>query len=233
MSMNYLQPKRDRFYYLIVTDLQKQRDDKISMLFDEETHTQFLSEYTKHNFSTTPEIHLARFWKDEKATRRVMENFIKIESQKGNKVIFNLQSMSRSEFLKTIPDLDEVPSYVYLKNKKFKETEKEYIEDLNEFRKSYKAIQSYQQVNKPYEWLNCPNCGLKPIIWEFNNGKSTACGCGENEYRHHSIQAESIMSYVTRNNGSALGYDSDALRKNWNHWCKTGEVLFTSSKERW
>ena len=33
------------------------------------------------------------------------------------------------------------------------------------------------------------------------------------------------MSWVTRFGGSALNYDSYKLRKNWNHWVKTGEEL--------
>jgi hypothetical protein len=94
----------------------------------------------------------------------------------------------------------------------------------------YKCISAYKIPNKPEEWLDCPNCGLKPLVWEFNNGRSTACGCGENIYRHFSIHSESIMSWVTRYNGSALDYDSDKLRKNWNHWVETGEEL---EKHEW
>lgn len=101
----------------------------------------------------------------------------------------------------------------------------------------YKAISAYEIPKDIEKWLNCSNCGLKPLIWEFNNGRSTACGCGENQYRHFSINAESIMSWVTRNNGSSLDYDSNQLRKNWNHWVKTGEQLETHEKlrslERW
>ena len=33
------------------------------------------------------------------------------------------------------------------------------------------------------------------------------------------------MSHVTRHGGSALHYDSDKLRKNWNHWVHYGEEL--------
>lgn len=88
----------------------------------------------------------------------------------------------------------------------------------------YKATSAYKIPDRPSEWLECPNCNLKPLTWEFNNGSSTACGCGENEYRHFSIHTESIMSWVTRHNGSALDYPSDGLRDNWNHWCKTGEI---------
>lgn len=90
---------------------------------------------------------------------------------------------------------------------------------------NYKCISAYKTPNKIEEWLQCNSCGLFPLIWEYDNGRSTACGCGENEYRHFSIYAESIMSHVTRNNGSALEYDSDKLRKNWNHWVGTGEEL--------
>lgn len=93
----------------------------------------------------------------------------------------------------------------------------------------YKCISAYKIPDKPEEWMTCPNCGLKPLIWEFNNGRSTACGCGENEYRHFSIHAESIMSWVTRHSGSALDYDSDKLKNNWNHWVQTGEELDTHS----
>ena len=40
------------------------------------------------------------------------------------------------------------------------------------------------------------------------------------------------MSYITRNNGSALHYNSNNLRLNWNHWVTTGEELETHSKLR-
>jgi len=89
----------------------------------------------------------------------------------------------------------------------------------------YKCISAYKIPNKPEEWLPCPNCDLKPLTWEFNNGSSTACGCGENEYNHFSIWTESIMSYVGRNGGSVLNYKSNGLRDNWNHWVETGEEL--------
>lgn len=89
----------------------------------------------------------------------------------------------------------------------------------------YKSISSYKIPSNPQNWLECPNCHLIPLIWTFNNGSSTACGCGENEYLNFSIWSESIMSHVTRNNGSALNYNSNKLMINWNHWVRTGEEL--------
>ena len=91
----------------------------------------------------------------------------------------------------------------------------------------YKAISAYRIPKDVEKWRNCPNCGLIPLIWEFDNGRSTGCGCGENRYNHFSIWAESIMSHIKRNNGSVLEYDLDELRKNWNHWVETGEELVT------
>ncbi|NCC55953.1 MAG: hypothetical protein EOM11_10850 [Erysipelotrichia bacterium] len=98
---------------------------------------------------------------------------------------------------------------------------------------TYNAIDDYVEVDNPDEWLECPECGAKPIIWEYDNGRSTACKCGKNIYDHFSIYAESIMSFITRNNGSVVGYDGNALRDNWNHWCKTKEIIFVPSSERW
>ena len=89
----------------------------------------------------------------------------------------------------------------------------------------YKCISSYTIPKDVEEWLPCPSCGLKPLTWEFNNGSSTACGCGKNEYDHFSIWTESIMSHVTRNGGSALHYRNNGLRYNWNHWVTTSEEL--------
>ena len=83
------------------------------------------------------------------------------------------------------------------------------------------------------DWDKCPCCGLTPKVWTFDNGRSTACGCWKNKYEHFSIYAESIMSVHVRTDGKKITeYDSDALRKNWNHWCKTGEILFQHSSKR-
>ena len=104
----------------------------------------------------------------------------------------------------------------------------------NELRFKYNAIDAYVEVDKPDEWKNCPNCGKKPLIWEFNNGRSTACGCGKNKYDHFSIHAESVMSVVkhSETGKSAMDYNVNELRDNWNNWVETGEELFLHAGKR-
>lgn len=99
----------------------------------------------------------------------------------------------------------------------------------------YKCIDAYKKPENPMEWLPCPRCGLRPLVWEFDNGRATACGCGTDCYSHWSVQAESIMSVIKRsdNGKSAEAYDIDELKNNWNHWVRTGEILFTSGNGRW
>lgn len=99
----------------------------------------------------------------------------------------------------------------------------------------YKCIDAYKKPENPMEWLPCPRCGLRPLVWEFDNGRATACGCGTDCYSHWSVQAESIMSIIKRsdNGKSAEAYDIDELKNNWNHWVRTGEILFTPGNGRW
>lgn len=58
---------------------------------------------------------------------------------------------------------------------------------------------------------------------------------GTDCYSHWSVQAESIMSVIKRsdNGKSAEAYDIDELKNNWNHWVRTGEILFTPGNGRW
>jgi len=89
----------------------------------------------------------------------------------------------------------------------------------------YKCIDDFKFPKGLKNWLKCPNCGLRPKVWVFDNGRHTACGCGKDKYNHFSIQAKSIMSYYYRNNNGTIdGYDSNELRDNWNHWVKTGKL---------
>lgn len=93
------------------------------------------------------------------------------------------------------------------------------------------SIDAYDFPDDLIDWSDCPCCGLKPQVWEFDNGRSTACGCWENKYDHFSIWAESIMSVHIRTNKTADYYSGDLL-KNWNHWCAMGEVLFEHASKR-
>ena len=65
-------------------------------------------------------------------------------------------------------------------------------------RYKYKCIDAYEEPENPMEWLPCPRCGLRPLVWKFDNGRATACGCGTDCYSHWSVQAESIMSVIKR-----------------------------------
>lgn len=85
----------------------------------------------------------------------------------------------------------------------------------------YYCTDAYEDTPENESWEACPCCNLPPKIWEFNNGRSTACGCGNDQYDHFSVRAESIMSVHIRNNGSTTDYDCDHLRKNWNEYCAT------------
>ena len=85
------------------------------------------------------------------------------------------------------------------------------------------TIDAYTTPNG--EWSECPRCGLRPKVWVFDNGRSTACGCWNSRYDHFTIHAESIVS-VYKRTGSTIDYDHDGLRAAWNHWCATGEVMF-------
>jgi len=95
----------------------------------------------------------------------------------------------------------------------------------------YNCIDDYKKPKG--DWNNCPYCGLRPLVWTFNNGRSTACGCWNSEYEHFSIYAESIGSALKRQKENEnLDYNTDELRKNWNHWCKTGKILFEHASKR-
>jgi hypothetical protein len=214
--------KRDFFFYIKVSNKQLNRDNVISNILDEEE----LDEYFIGD-GITKDIKYARFWKDENSAKKYS-----LSKKFKDYDIFEIKKLNRDEFINLIPDNYEINNHITIKNSKLKKEEVKYLKAWDFLRKRYKAISAYSKVDKPYMWYPCKNCGLIPLVWEFNNGRKTACGCGKNEYNHHSISAESIMSYVSRNNGSALEYNSDELRINWNHWVKTGEDLFKIQKEK-
>lgn len=85
----------------------------------------------------------------------------------------------------------------------------------------YMCIDAYEDPKDVDKWMSCPCCNLKPKVWQFDNGRSTACGCYNSKYDHFSVRAESIMSVHIRCDGSLKEYDSDKLRLNWNEYCAT------------
>lgn len=98
---------------------------------------------------------------------------------------------------------------------------------------------SYKPVINPKEWLACPNCGLKPLVWEFNNGSYTACGCGKDPYNNFTVRAESIASYINRahlykSDKCKSWYDeyTEELKNNWNAYCETGDNQAFEKKKR-
>jgi hypothetical protein len=218
--MKEFSPKRSEFFYIKVSDLQTNRDNKLSELFGEESRISYLGANNKK----VDKIYLAKFWKDKMSVNRVL---------KSKNLILEVFSIDRNTFINSIPDESGINDYVYSKNLELKRKEINYQERESKFLSQYKAISAYKFPRNWFSYLPCPNCGLKPLVWEFDNGRSTACGCGENEYNHFSIKAESIMSYIKRNGGSSLGYISGELLLNWNQWVKTGEVLFEVVGGRW
>ena len=88
----------------------------------------------------------------------------------------------------------------------------------------YLAIDDYVEVSDPENWKTCPKCMVKPIVWIYNNGCSTACLCGKSKYNHFSIQSESVMSAYER--GRPSEYKGiEGLKNNWNQYCDGGEVV--------
>lgn len=88
----------------------------------------------------------------------------------------------------------------------------------------YCCIDAYDEVEDPDNWMECPKCKVKPVVWRYDNGLSTACLCGDSKYSHFSIQAESIMSAYER--GRATEHNgAEGLKNNWNQYCMGGEVV--------
>lgn len=247
--MKEFTPNRPNFYCLKVTDIQTNREERISQLFGEDYNIWYLGP----NDYKVEEISIARFWKCKKSAE-----FAGLRVKKKAKdVICEVLTFNREEFINLIPDNIEgrtkhpspkgglgyiftstggraLDDYVIRRNLKLKRSEIDYLKREKELLSKYKCIDSYKfpDIVRWNEWLKCPNCNLRPLVREFNNGSSTACGCGKNQYDHFSIHSESIMSYVSRNKGSALEYPRFGLRDNWNHWVKTGEILFDSKSEK-
>ena len=90
----------------------------------------------------------------------------------------------------------------------------------NEWLWEYHGFDFYKEPENKEKWLSCPECGLTPRVWEFDNGRTAICVCGEDRYHHkHQVSATPINYYVRKSGGFA-GYDRDKLRKNWNKYIR-------------
>jgi hypothetical protein len=208
--------KRDTFYYVILASKEIIRDNKISEILGLDFEEKYASPIT----GWTTDIWDAKFWKDESAVIRY------VNRNPNSKLV----KIDRSKFISLIPDNVKNPTERYLNNLKIKQEEVEYLKEWTEFRKKYKATDSYVKVKDPENWIPCKSCGLIPLVNEFDNGRWTACGCGENEYNNFSIRAESVMSYYHRRGGDMTGYNTSALKMNWNQWVLTGQDIFKQMK---
>lgn len=222
--------KRDIFYYVEIVDKQVNRDNKISEIFGEDFVLYYIGCDNTHNYTKVTDIRYARFWKDLKSAETTKCLYSKT-SERNQEI--RVHQLNSDEFISSIPDEYPIENFITKKNLKLRSETVKHKKDWEVLRKKYKAISSYKKVDKPHEWIPCPKCNLIPIIWEYNNGKSTACGCGESEYNHFSIRAESIISYISRNNGSALGFDQNELMNNWNSWVRFGSDRFKDKKEKY
>lgn len=80
------------------------------------------------------------------------------------------------------------------------------------------CIDAYKET----DWQECPCCELKPMVWRFDNGLSTACGCWDSIYDHFSVCSESIMSVHIRTDGKWMDqYKSKQLKLSWDEYCAT------------
>ena len=89
------------------------------------------------------------------------------------------------------------------------------MKSIDEIRWEWATIDAYVPVPDNEDWKECPKCLKRPRVWIFDNGRYAKCQCGE-KYDGARVSAEAIGQYVSRNNGSIVGYNDDELRLNWN-----------------
>lgn len=87
-------------------------------------------------------------------------------------------------------------------------------QEADELRWSYAVIDAYVPVPEGKDWATCPRCGVRPRIWEFDNGRFAKCRCS-GKWDPASVSAISIGA-VWRRDQNTAAYDNDELRKNWN-----------------
>lgn len=222
--------KGNKFYYIEIINKKLKRHNVLSEILDENYTQKKL--YLKSRFAFdlneiayTNKLHKSIITKSDIYIKELKE---KLDEINLNNAIAVVKTIDRDCFLKSIPDIEETNNTNYNLNLRLKKEELEYLEEI---KSKYKCISAYKEPDNIEKWMRCSICNLQPLVWEFDNGRSTACGCGENEYNHFSVEAQSIMSVYTKTKSTAE-YDSDELRKNWNHWVKTGKHSFKKNLEK-
>ena len=171
MSNQIYFEKLDKYYYLEFVDKSQVRDNLLSDLLGLENQRQY---YQSQSFNPTSKIYLAKFWKDRDSALRAEYHFFKANvpgQPVGFVDTFKVVEIDQEEFINLIPDqVDEKDNANYLRNIKNKRKEVKYLKEWREFRKKYKCTSAYKKVDKPHYWLPCKNCGLIPLVWEFDNG---------------------------------------------------------------
>ncbi len=84
------------------------------------------------------------------------------------------------------------------------------------------VIDAYKSMTSVKGWKKCKGCGEFPRLWIFDNGRFAKCCCS-GKYEGGEARAESIISYIKRNDMSCADYPQDALRIAWNRYVETGE----------
>lgn len=111
--------KRDKFYYIIISDIETNRDNRISEIFNEEISEYYVGKDNKK----TDDISKSRFWKDNIAPKRLVEKLIK-----SNPLLkTNIVEIDREMFLK-ITEKTPNTDYVCLRTLRLRNNEIEYMQ---------------------------------------------------------------------------------------------------------
>lgn len=83
----------------------------------------------------------------------------------------------------------------------------------------------------PDDWVTCPDCGSKPVLWIYDNGSTARCECqviaGKAPAR-----TESIMGVLKRT-GSTAEYNRKDLKLAWEIYLLTGKFVDTIPRGSW
>ena len=75
------------------------------------------------------------------------------------------------------------------------------------------------EIDREY-WDDCPDCNIKPFVWEFDNGRYAKCNCME-EYKDRTYISATNVRECYNNEGVCIkDYVIPELRDNWNKHVK-------------